>query len=135
MKDLMTSRTMRNYPSTNPIVIPGKFDTLNEFIKKNRQGYIAGNAMKKRDQNIICRYIPKGIRYEYIDIVFRFFEPNTKRDKDNISSYFHKIFFDALVQVGCIQSDGWRHIGDITDKFYVDKHDPRIEVEIIEVER
>lgn len=125
----------RNCHSTDPIVIPGTFETLNEFIKKNRQGYISGNSMKKRDQNIICRYLPKGIRYEYIDVIFSFYEPNTKRDKDNISGYFHKIFFDALVQAGCIQNDGWKHIGDMTDRFYVDKNNPRIEVEIIEVER
>ena len=126
---------MKNCHSTDSIVIPGTFETLNEFIKKNRQGYISGNSMKKRDQNIICRYLPKGIRYEYIDVIFSFYEPNAKRDKDNISGYFHKIFFDALVQAGCIQNDGWKHIGDMTDRFYVDKCNPRIEIEIIEVKR
>ena len=118
------------------IVIPGRFPGLNDFIDANRRGrgtWNAGNSMKQRDQNTIRQYIPKGMRFKgKIFIEYNFFEPNAKRDKDNISGYFHKIFQDALVQAGCIENDGWKTIKGMTDYFEVDKANPRIEVFIQE---
>ena len=81
---------------------------------------------------IIYAYLPKGERFDYINITFDYYEPSTKRDKDNISSYFKKIFFDALVDAGIIADDGWKHISDFTDRFHVDRNNPRIEVKLIE---
>ena len=114
------------------ITIPGKFESLNEYITQSRSSVYAGNNMKRRDQNIICRYIPKGAKFTYIKVIFRYFEPTAKRDKDNISGYFHKIFFDALTQAKAIPNDGWNHVGDMEDHYYVDKKNPRIEVVIID---
>lgn len=118
------------------ITIPGRFPSLNEFIDANRKRdgkWSGGNAMKQRDQKIICGYLP-AIRFKRrIFIEYNFYEPNTKRDKDNISGYFHKIFQDALVQAGCIENDGWQSIRGFADYFEVDKGNPRIEVVIEEV--
>lgn len=89
--------------------------------------------MKKRDQAIICRYIPAGLKFKRrIFIEYNFFEPDTRRDKDNISGYFHKVFQDALVQAGCIPDDGWKVIRGFTDYFEVDRGNPRIEIVIEE---
>ena len=89
--------------------------------------------MKQRDQRKICQYIPAGLRFKQrIFIEYNFFEPNTRRDKDNISGYFHKVFQDALVQAGAIPNDGWSTIRGFTDYFEVDRKSPRIEVVIEE---
>ena len=40
---------------------------------------------------------------------------------------------DALVKSGVLQGDGWKHIVGFSDEFYIDKENPRIEVEIREV--
>lgn len=118
------------------IVIPGKFPSLNEFIDANRRTrgkWNGGNAMKQADQAIIRRYIPQGLKCKgRIFLEYTFYEPNTKRDKDNISGYFHKVFQDALVQAGCIPNDGWKVIRGFTDYFEVDKGFPRVEVRIQE---
>lgn len=117
------------------IVIPGRFSGLNEFIDANRRGkghWNCGNAMKQRDQSTIMWSLPR-VRFKHkIFIRYVYYEPNTKRDKDNISGYFHKIFQDAMVQAGLIENDGWRNIDGWTDRFEVDKKNPRIEVEIEE---
>ena len=63
---------------------------------------------------------------------YKFFCQNRKKDKDNISGYFHKIFQDALVQRGVIKNDGWANITGFSDEFYVDTKNPRVEVEVIE---
>lgn len=120
------------------IVIPGRFAGLNEFIDANRRKsgrWSAGNAMKQKDQRTICSYIPRGLKFKRrIYLSYTFFEPNTRRDKDNISSYFHKIFQDALVQAGCIPNDGWKVISGFEDHFDVDAKRPRIEI-LIEEQR
>lgn len=116
------------------IVIPGKFSSLNEFIGANRQrNGIPANNMKRRDQAAIVKCLPRGIRLKKkVFIEYHFYEPNAKRDKDNISGYFHKIFQDALVQAGIIENDGWKNIEGMSDYFHVDKKWPRIEVFIEE---
>ena len=118
------------------IVVPGRFASLNDFIDANRRTHgrwNAGNSMKQKDQKIICSCIPKGLRFKRIFIRYTYFEPNTKRDKDNISGYFHKVFQDALVQAGCIPNDGWKVIQGFSDHFDIDTKYPRIEILIEEV--
>lgn len=118
------------------IIIPGRFPGLNDFIRANRErcgNWSAGNAMKQEDQRKICQYLPDVRFKKRIFIEYNFYEPNTRRDKDNISGYFHKVFQDALVQHGCIPNDGWKQIRGMTDYFEVDARSPRIEVFIEEV--
>lgn len=120
------------------IVIKGSFPGLNEFIDANRRrngGWSGGNEMKKRDQNIIAWQLPRWHTDKPVYIRYTFFCANRKRDKDNISGYFHKIFQDALVQRKCIPNDGWNDILGFSDDFYIDKKNPRIEIDITEVER
>lgn len=119
------------------ITIPGRFPGLNEFIDANRRKkgkFNPGNTMKQKDQRTICHYLPEVRFKKKIFIEYNFFEPNSKRDKDNISGYFHKVFQDALVQAGCIPNDGWKEIRGMTDYFEIDKRNPRIEV-VIEEDR
>ena len=89
--------------------------------------------MKRRDQRIICSHLPKVRFKKPVIIAYHFFEPNSKRDKDNIAGYFHKIFQDALIQAGIIENDGWKYIKGFSDDFDVDKANPRIEIEIREI--
>ena len=91
---------------------------------------------KKQNQSIIKAHIYEqltGVHCEKpVCILFRWFEPNKKRDLDNICSA-KKFIQDALVDIGILAGDGWRHIVGFTDEFYVDKENPRIEVIIREV--
>lgn len=113
------------------VIIPGHFGGLNEFVDANRRkrgNWNAGNSMKQKDQRRIIQYLP-DIRFRkpvYISYVF--YEKNRKRDKDNISGYFHKIFQDACVQAGVLDNDGWKNIIGFSDEFHVDQKNPRIEI-------
>lgn len=124
------------------ITIPEKFPSLNEFIEANRTGkkkWNKGNQMKQKDQDLISAYILQQLHRVHIDkpvfIKYKFFEPNKKRDLDNISGYFHKVFQDALVSVGVVLNDSWHYIVGFSDEFYVDNKNPRIEITISEVEK
>lgn len=117
------------------IVIPGRFDSLNELIDQSKRGrgkYNNGNAMKQRDQQIILFHLPRA-KFKRIFLEYHYYEPNAMRDKDNIAGYFHKIFQDALVQKGIIKNDGWKEIEGWSDSFSIDKKNPRIEIYISEV--
>ena len=118
------------------IVIKGSYPGLNEFIAANRRrsgNWSGGNEMKKKDQNSIAWQLPRWHTDKPVYIRYRFYCQNRKKDKDNISGYFHKIFQDALVQRKVIPNDGWNNITGFSDEFYIDSKNPRIEVDLEEV--
>ncbi|MBO5840087.1 MAG: RusA family crossover junction endodeoxyribonuclease [Methanobrevibacter sp.] len=94
--------------------------------------------MKWEDQNRVEWFIRsqlRGVRIKKpVIMVYTWYEPNRKRDLDNISSYGRKVIQDALVHCGVIHNDGWKQILGFYDRFYVDRKEPRIEVVILEDE-
>lgn len=115
------------------IVIPGRFPGMNDFIDANRRkrkSWSGGNEMKQRDQRRIIHYLPHVRITKPVYIRYVFYEENRRRDKDNISSYFHKIFQDACVKAGVLRNDGWKEIVGFSDDFYVDAKNPRIEISL-----
>lgn len=121
------------------IIIDGRYPSMNQFIEANRIGkgrWNKGNKMKQECQEEISLYINTQLHKIHIlkpvYIKYKFYEPNKKRDLDNISGFFHKIFQDALVKCGVIQNDSWQYIVGFSDEFFVDNKCPRIEIEIIE---
>jgi len=89
--------------------------------------------MKKNAEEWITLYIKKhlkGVQFEgTVELSFRWYEPNKKRDLDNIC-FAKKFILDALVSNGIIVADGWKGVKGFTDHFFVDKEFPRIEVDI-----
>ena len=68
-----------------------------------------------------------------VRIKYTFYEPNRKRDLDNIAGVAHKFIQDALVKCKVLDNDGWNNIVGFEDHFFIDKHNPRIEVVLEEV--
>lgn len=120
------------------IVIPHVFHSLNEYIDANRgakSGRYSGNNMKQEDQAIIRAYLPRIRIKRPVYIQYTYYERNKRRDMDNISGYFHKVFQDALVAAGIIPDDGWQWIRGFSDDFKVDAKWARVEVIIAEVKQ
>lgn len=125
------------------VVIPGVFPSLNEFIAANRVrrgDWSKGNDMKQTDQEIIKTYLRKARSMGFqsrlhppVILNFTFYEPSRRRDPDNITGYFKKVFCDALVESGMLKNDNWVHIAGFSDRFECDPANPRIEVEIEEM--
>lgn len=115
------------------VSIRGKFPSMNDFIAASRSPY-GGNNMKRQSQKIIKEHLKAQIGSEYINrpikLHYHFYEPNKKRDKDNISGYFHKVFQDSLVELGIIKDDKWDYIIGYRDDFDIDRNCPRIEIRI-----
>ncbi len=93
----------------------------------------------KRDSQMeiekcITYLMPRTRIEKPVIIHYAYYEPNRKRDHDNVSGFFHKIFQDALVETGVLENDGWKSITGYTDMFYLDKNEPRIRIELEEQE-
>lgn len=124
--------------SSHKLVFPGKLPSLNEFISACNKNPKAGGRMKWEDQNRVEWFIRsqlRGVRIKKpVIMLYTWYEPNRKRDLDNISSYGRKVIQDALVHCGVIHNDGWKQILGFSDRFYVDRKEPRVEVVIMEDE-
>jgi Holliday junction resolvase RusA-like endonuclease len=117
------------------LTIKGQLPNLNEYTRACRTNRYVGARMKEKAEEMISAYIleqMKGICFEKtVELSFRWYEPNKKRDLDNIC-FAKKFILDALVSNGIIVADGWKGVIGFTDQFFVDKENPRIEVDIKE---
>lgn len=118
------------------LIVKGQLPNLNDYTKACRTNKYAGAKMKLNAEHLITFYIKQQLRnVAYKNIVklsFRWYEPNKKRDLDNIC-FAKKFILDALVSNGVIIADGWRGVVGFTDQFFVDAKNPRIEIDIEEV--
>lgn len=118
-------------------VINDRLPGLNEYTANQRANKYGGNLMKRTAQKAVEWQIRasklKPIKSP-VKLVYSFYEPNRRRDKDNISGFAHKVIQDALVNTGILKGDGWKDITGYTDSFFVDPKRPRVEVELVEVD-
>ncbi len=120
------------------LVIPGTLPNLNDYIGAERAHRQKAAAMKRQTERTIMLCAKSqlgGVSFD-VPVVMRYtwYEPTRRRDKDNVSSFGRKCIQDALVRAGVLKNDGWGEIDSFSDRFFVDKKNPRIEVEIAPVE-
>lgn len=117
--------------------IRGKLPGLNDYITAERTSRYKGAEMKRQAETVVlhaARSLGKWRADGKVYMVYRWYEPNQRRDKDNVSSFGRKVIQDALVRGRYLPNDGWKDIEDFADQFEVDKKNPRVEVEIWEVD-
>lgn len=117
------------------IVINGSLPGLNEIIAACKQHYSTYSNMKRDHSQVIEYEAINQTKYRYnrIDVNINWVEKNAMRDKDNISAGT-KFILDGLVDAAIIEEDGWKNINSINHSYDIDSKNPRIEIEIIEVE-
>lgn len=127
------------------LVIKGTLANLNDYLSAERitirtpRGITTkGNILKKSTQEKIYPFIYQQLRGVHITkpvtLHYTFYEPNRKRDLDNIASFGMKVIQDSLVHTRVLTNDGWKNICGFTCDFDVDDNDPRIEILIKEKE-
>lgn len=120
------------------LVIHGKLNNLNDYTTACRSNQYKGNSMKRRNeekvlQEIYSQFGRLRIKKPVI-MKYTWYEPDRRRDLDNISSFGRKVIQDALVASKVLVNDGWNEIKGFSDEFFVDSKNPRIEVLIMEEE-
>jgi len=113
------------------LIIPGQLPGLNSYVATERSNRYKAAAMKRDAEQLIglcARQQLRGVQFTApVTMAYTWYEPNRKRDKDNIS-FARKFVQDALVAAGVLQGDGWACIEGFSDRFEVDRVNPRIEV-------
>ena len=116
------------------LIIHGRLDNLNDYITACRSNPHQGAKLKaKNEQKVLAEIYEQlgSLRITRpVRMIYRWYEKDRRRDLDNVSSFGRKVIQDALVDTGVIKNDGWKEIAGFSDEFYVDKKNPRIEVEI-----
>ena len=113
--------------------IPGQLPGLNEYIHAINRNRHVGNKLKQDTQQIIeweiKRQLPNVAILMPVKILYRWYMKDKRRDLDNVASA-KKFINDALVEMGVIPDDGQRWVTAIPDEFYIDRDNPRTEIEI-----
>ena len=119
--------------------IPGTMPGLNEYLAEVGRKPQIGGRMKREYKMLALSYIRRDLRKykatKPIVLHYVFYEPNMKRDHDNVFTFCSKCVQDALQEAKVIENDGWKQIVNFTHDFFLDKSKPRIEVYIEEIER
>lgn len=84
------------------LIISGRLDNLNDYIGAERSNRYKGAAMKTDNERIVSIFIRKCLKdikiRNPVIMHYRWYERNSRRDLDNISSFGRKVIQDALVK-------------------------------------
>lgn len=114
------------------LIIPGELPTTNEIIDLSKKHYMQYSEMKSTYTGLvtmIARGMPKVKKADF-HIIWHC--KDRRKDKDNIMGG-QKFIYDGLVNAGVLKNDGWAQIGDISHSFKVDKANPHVEVQLLNV--
>ncbi len=115
-------------------VIPFRLDGLNEYTRKNRSNKYAGHKTKLYNESFVYYSIREAklqkITKYPVELKITWYEPNLRRDVDNIT-FAVKFILDALVKQGILENDSQKYVNKISHEVLVDKNKARVEVEII----
>lgn len=119
---------------TQTFTIPGRLPGYNELhmhpwqvarrVKKEAMDAVIWAAREARLQPVKGRCVVRICCYE----------PNRRRDVDNVKAGANKVILDALQQVGILAGDGQKYVADVQTTVEVVREDPRVEVIIREVQ-
>lgn len=116
-------------------VIPGRLPNLNDMIDAARANRYASAEMKKANTELVawCVKRAKIPKMKRATLNITWYEISVRRDPDNVQAAV-KFVWDGLVAAGVLTNDGWKQQGPVTHEMAVDKENPRVEVEVREVE-
>ena len=115
------------------LVIEGEFPGLNKIIDAAKSHYHVYRKLKEKNTNAVAWSAKQLPTYEAVKLDITWYCKNRRRDPDNIASAV-KFIYDGLVEAGIITNDGWSENKGWSNTFKVDKENPRVEIEIREVE-
>ena len=114
--------------------IPGRLPGFNEIIEAAKRNPHEYARMKETCTAMVAWLAKKLPSYEKVALVITWYEPDHRRDPDNIMAG-QKFIMDGLVQAGVIPDDSQKYILGIYHGFKVDRKNPRVEVEIVDMEK
>lgn len=114
------------------LTIPGTLPSLNKVLEEAKGHWSKYRVLKENCTEFVAWHANELPALNYADYTFTWYCQDKRQDKDNIMSA-QKFVFDGLQMAGKIKNDGWKQIRNISHRFEIDKYNPRVEIEIVEV--
>jgi len=119
------------------IVVPGEMPGMNEIVGAAklaaRARYGGGYTKEKRECTGLVERAALGVQpVPAASVVCHWYCKDKRRNPDNIAAGV-KFALDGLVHAGVLKNDGWSEVLELRHTFHVDKHNPRLEIELMEV--
>ena len=114
--------------------IPGRLPGFNEIIEAAKRNPHEYARMKETCTAMVAWLAKKLPAYEKVALIITWYEPDLRRDPDNIMAG-QKFILDGLVAAGTIPNDSQKYVRGIVHRFKVDRKNPRVEVEIVDMEK
>ena len=128
------------------VIIPEWTSGLNELLGSQEKRYDPRthrlrvyNTEKTKNERIIRGCLQKqGMGKVKLNtpvaIIYRVYAKDKKHDRMNLGSCLDKCFCDALQTMKILSNDGWDDVVDLRFEYFIDRKNPRAEIEIIEIE-
>lgn len=119
--------------------IEGSLPAMNEIVNAAKTHWVKYRAQKTAGMTVARAAIRRAKKEKTVKatksrvkILFSHYCEDRRKDPDNIASGAQKITLDALQEEGVLENDGHKNIAEIHHRFFFDKKNPRIEVEMAE---
>lgn len=113
--------------------IKGELTDLNKYIKALNSSRWGGNNIKQEETHRVAteaRLARLQPVQEYpVKITYRWYSKDERKDTDNVA-FAKKFVNDGLVAAGVLANDSRKYVCGFSDEFFIDKNNPRIEVEL-----
>lgn len=93
--------------------------------------YLTSNRVKHHYHELVAEQL-KDFKFTKIKLLYKVYAARNGTDGHNIRAVIEKFFMDGLVEAGAIADDDISHVLGDTSEYYIDKDNPRIDIEIIE---
>ena len=131
-------QSVRSIQRTQRLVVEGyaplSLNAVIEMCKRHWSQY----AMEKRRRTETVAWLAKAERMKPVlvppAIRIWYYVRDRKMEKDNLLVN-DKWLLDGLCQAGILPDDRWDNYTDLDHRFRIDRARPRVEVELVEVDR
>lgn len=118
------------------LIVHGQLPGRNELIKADRRHWAEGGKLKKQATDLVAweaaiQHIkPVGKCH----ITIQCFEPDMRRDSDNVQTGAVKPILDGLKLAGVIKDDSRKYVRLTMLPVEIDRENPRVEVWIEDID-
>jgi|SRR6056297_2387254 len=135
LKDKIKNKEdIKNFGTENKLIVPGVMPGMNEIIDQNKIHWSNYHEIKKDYDDIVSFYAQQqGIKFfEKVKLNITYYMKNKKKDPDNLCAA-KKFILDGLVKAGVLEDDNWDIVKEFNETWEVDRENPRVEIELLEV--
>lgn len=118
------------------LVIPGELTDLNTYIQAERGNKFIAAKIKREETERVAMEARIQLRTWKaqnlpVTLSYRWYTVDLRKDCDNVA-YAQKYVQDGLVEAGVLPNDSRKYVSGFRHEFFVDKNNPRVEIDILE---